>query len=40
MVEGIVNAYLEAYTKEKIYFVAGPEFGELEGTIMIVNKAI
>ena len=40
MVGDIGNAYLEAYTKEKIYFVAGPEFGELEGTIMLVSKAI
>ena len=27
----ISNAYLEAKTKEKVYFVAGPEFGPLEG---------
>ena len=40
MVGDIGNAYLEAYTKEKIYFIAGPEFGELEGTIMLVSKAI
>ena len=26
----IGNAYLEAETKEKVCFVAGPEFGELE----------
>jgi hypothetical protein len=25
----IAVAYLEAYTKEQVYFVAGPEFGEL-----------
>ena len=36
----IGNAYLEALTREKIYFIAGPEFGELEGTIMIVVKAL
>ena len=40
MVGDVGNAYLEAYTKEKIYFIAGSEFGDLEGTIMIVNKAI
>ena len=35
------NAYLEAKTKEKIYFgVAGSEFGELEGSIMIIHKAL
>jgi len=36
----IGNAYLEAYTKEKVYFVAGPEFGELEGHTLIVVKAL
>ena len=25
------NAYLEAYTKEKVYIIAGPEFEKLEG---------
>ena len=35
------NAYLESYTKEKNYIVAGPEFGEeLEGHILIINKAL
>ena len=36
----IGNAYLEAMTREKIHFIAGPEFGELEGSIMIVVKAL
>jgi hypothetical protein len=27
----IGNAYLEAYTAEKLFIVAGPEFGDLEG---------
>jgi len=36
----IGNAYLEAYTKEKVYFVAGPEFGDLEGHSLIVVKAL
>ena len=27
----IGNAYLEATTKEKVYIIAGSEFGELEG---------
>jgi hypothetical protein len=27
----IGNAYLESYTKEKVAFIAGPEFGEHEG---------
>ena len=36
----IGNAYLESYTTEKIYIVAGPEFGELEGHTLIVVKAL
>ena len=36
----IGNAYLEAYTKEKVYFKAGPGFGEDEGHIMIIVKAL
>ena len=34
------NAYLEAYTKEKVCFRAGPEFGELEGHLLIIDKAL
>ena len=33
-------AYLEAYTQEKVYFIAGPEFGDLEGHTMIMVKAL
>ena len=40
MAGDVGNAYLEAKTQEKIYIIAGPEFGELEGTIMVVNKAL
>jgi len=36
----ISSAYLESYTKEKVYIVAGPEFGELEGHTLIINKAL
>ena len=36
----IGNAYLEATTKEKIYIVAGPELGDLEGHTLIINKAL
>ena len=35
----IGNAYLEAFTDEKLYIVAGPEFQELEGYILIFLKA-
>lgn len=40
MTADIVSAYLMAYTNEKIFFIAGPEFGELEGHIMTLNKAV
>ena len=36
----IGNAYLEAFTDEKLYIVAGPEFQELEGYILIFFKGI
>ena len=34
------NAYLEAFTDEKLYIVAHPEFQELEGYIIIFLKAL
>jgi hypothetical protein len=34
------NAYLEAKTKEKVYIVAGPEFGELQGHTLVIDKAL
>jgi hypothetical protein len=33
------NAYLEAYTDEKVYIVAGNEFGIREGRTLIIVKA-
>ena len=39
-VADVGNAYLESLTKEKIYFIAGPEFGPLMGNTMIVHKAL
>ena len=36
----IGNAYLEAFTDEKLYIVAGPEFQDLEGYILIFLKAL
>ena len=36
----IGNAYLEAFTDEKLYIVAGPEFQEFEGYILIFLKAL
>jgi hypothetical protein len=36
----ISNAYLEAFTMEWNYIVAGPEFGQLEGHYLIIVKAL
>ena len=36
----IGNAYLESVTKEKVYIVAGPEFGEREGHTLVIQKAL
>jgi hypothetical protein len=32
------NAYLELYTKEKVAFIAGPEFGQYTRHTMIIQK--
>ena len=34
------NAYLEAYTDEKLCIIAGPEFKELQGHLLIMTKAL
>ena len=36
----IGNAYLEAYTSEKVYIIAGPEFKDREGHILIISRAL
>ena len=37
----IGNAFLYGTTKEKVYLIAGPEFGpELEGTVLIVARSL
>ena len=36
----IGNAYLEAETKEKLYIIAGQEFGDLHGHILVIRKAL
>ena len=36
----IGNIYLEAHISEKVYIVAGPEFGKKEGHTLIINKAL
>ena len=34
------NAYLQALTKEKLYIVAGPEFEELQGHVLVMYNAL
>jgi hypothetical protein len=34
------SAYIQAYTSEKVYAIAGPEFGKLEGRKLIVVRAL
>ena len=36
----INSAYFQAYTRELVYTIAGPEFGPLEGRIAIIVKAL
>ena len=37
----IGNAYLYGKTKEKVYVIAGPEFGEkLQGKRLLIDKAL
>jgi Reverse transcriptase (RNA-dependent DNA polymerase) len=36
----ISNAYLEALTKEKVYIIAGPEFGDPAGHTLLIFKAL
>ena len=36
----ISSAHLESYTQEKVYIIAGPEFGDLEGHTLIISKAL
>jgi hypothetical protein len=34
------NAYLESETKERVYVIAGPEFGDLQGHTFVIRKAL
>jgi hypothetical protein len=34
------NAFLMAYTKEKLFIIAGPEFGDLQGCLLIIVKTL
>jgi len=36
----IRNAYLESYTAEKLYIIAGPEFKERKDHILVIVRAL
>ena len=36
----IGNAYLEATTKQNLYIVAGPEFEELKGHMLVIHNGL
>ena len=36
----ISSAYLKAFTKEKLFVKAGPEFGDQEGHTLLIKKAL
>jgi len=36
----IGNAYLEAFTSERVYIIAGPKLKDREGHILIISKAL
>ena len=40
MVGDVTSAYLEAFTQEKVCFIAGPEFGPLQGNLMVIDRAL
>jgi hypothetical protein len=40
IVGDVSSAYLEAFTQEKECFIAGPEFGPLEGHLLVIVCAL
>ena len=36
----ITLAYIKAFTKEKVYTIAGPKFGKLEGSVLLIDKVL
>jgi len=36
----ISNAYLETYTKQKVYIIVGPECGDREGHVLSISKVL
>jgi hypothetical protein len=39
-VADIGNAFLYGTTKEKLYIIAGPEFGDFQGTPLLIEKGL
>jgi hypothetical protein len=40
MLGDVSSAYLEAYTQEKVCFIAGPDFGPLEDHLLVIVRAL
>jgi Reverse transcriptase (RNA-dependent DNA polymerase) len=40
MVGVVSSAYLDAYTQERVCFIAGPEFGPLQGHLLVIDRAL
>ena len=36
----IGSAFIQAYTKETVYTIAGPEFGPYEGQVLLIDRAL
>jgi Reverse transcriptase (RNA-dependent DNA polymerase) len=36
----ISNTYLEAFTSDMVFIIAGPEFGDLEGHVFVISKPL
>jgi hypothetical protein len=36
----VSSAYLEAYTQEMVCFIAGSEFGPLQGHLLVIDRAL
>jgi hypothetical protein len=36
----VSHAYIQAFTNGQVYTIAGLEFGELEGRILVIRKAL
>ena len=36
----VASAYINAFTLERVYTIAGPEFGNLQGSVVLIWKAL